>query len=779
MNGLSAQEAQTRLEKYGFNEIIAKKTNPVFAFIKLFWEPTAWMLEVIIVISFILRRTGDAYVVIGLLVLNAAVTFVQNRSSQKAVDTLKQKLQIKVRVLRDGEWNLTASRLLVPGDIIRLRMGDFVPADVKICDGELELNQSALTGESQNVLKKAGADVYSGSVTARGEATAEVISTGTKTYYGKTIQLVKTAKHKSHADEVIFKLLKWIITAVSSLLVLALIITYIRGESLLAALPLMLVLLMGAVPVAVQAMFSVSMALGAKELVKKGVLVTRLNAPNDAASMDVLCADKTGTLTENKLSIVDIEPAEDFTAEDAARFGAMASVESDQDNIDIAFIKYVNSKNLITDEFIQKEFIPFSPKTRRTEALVTLNGIDLTVYKGAFETLSKECRMDKAATEKWNDVVDNNAHHGYRSIAVCMSKDNKNMVFAGIAALHDPPAADSRELVDKLKQMGVSVTMLTGDAIAVAKEIGDEVGIGDKFINAAQMDTIKNLGDELFHKSGVAQVYPEDKYKIVKALQSQGHITGMTGDGVNDAPALKQAEVGIAVSSATDAAKAAASIVLTESGLSGIVAPIQVGRQMFERINTWMLVKLKGTVMKTIFVVFLFLITGKFVVTATAMLVIMFMTDFVKISLATDNARGAQSPDKWRIGRLAFIGAVLGAVMTVLALILFYIGWRNFGVNTNDGLLNTFSFQILLYYIQLSVFIVREKGHFWQSAPSKTLFWIIFADIALGLIIPTVGLLGFTPMPLKYTLFIFAYIFISIFTVTDYVKYLLFKRFPA
>jgi len=779
MKGLTAQEAQTRLEQYGFNEVSEKKTNPALAFIKLFWEPTAWMLEVIIVISFILHRTGDAYVVIGLLVLNAVVTFVQNRSSQKAVETLKQKLQIKVRVLRDRQWSLTASRLLVPGDIIRLRMGDFVPADVRIDEGELELNQSALTGESQNVLKKAGEDVYSGSVTARGEATAEVISTGTKTFFGKTIQLVKTAKHKSHADEVIFRLLTWIITAVSSLLAVALVITFIRGESLLEALPLMLVLLMGAVPVAVQAMFSVSMALGAKELVKKGVLVTHLNAPNDAASMDVLCADKTGTLTENKLSIVDIEPAKDFTAEDVARFGAMASVEADQDNIDIAFIKYVNNKNLITEEFIQKKFIPFSPKTRRTEALVSLNGKDFTVYKGAFETLAKECRMDKLTTEKWNNIVDNNARHGYRSIAVSISKDNDKMSFAGIAALHDPPAADSRELVEKLKQMGVSVTMLTGDAIAVAKEIGDEVGIGDKFINASQMDTIKNLGEELFYKSGVAQVYPEDKFKIVKALQSQGHITGMTGDGVNDAPALKQAEVGIAVNSATDAAKAAASIVLTESGLSGIIAPVEVGRQMFERINTWMLVKLKGTVMKTIFVVLLFLVTGKFVVTATAMLIIMFMTDFVKISLATDNAKVAPCPDKWRIGRLGFIGAVLGGVMTVFALILFYIGWRHFGINTNDKLMNTFSFQILLYYIQLSVFIVREKGRFWQSAPSKTLFWIILADITLGLIIPTVGLLGFTPMPLKYTLFIFAYIFITVFTVTDYVKYLLFKRFPA
>ena len=779
MTGLSTQEAQKRLEQYGFNEVSEKKTNPALAFIKLFWEPTAWMLEVIIVISFILHRTGDAYVVIGLLVLNAVVTFVQNRSSQKAVETLKQKLQIKVKTLRDGQWSLTASRLLVPGDIIRLRMGDFVPADVKIGEGELELNQSALTGESQNVLKKTGEEVYSGSVAARGEATAEVISTGTKTFFGKTIQLVKTAKHKSHADEVIFRLLTWIITAVSSLLAVALVITYIRGESLIEALPLMLVLLMGAVPVAVQAMFSVSMALGAKELVKKGVLVTHLNAPNDAASMDVLCADKTGTLTENKLSIVDIEPAENFTLEDVARFGAMASVEADEDTIDIAFIKYANERNLLAENFFQKKFIPFSPKTRRTEAFIYLNGTDLTVYKGAFETLSKECRMDKAAVEKWNNIVDSNAHHGYRSIAVAVSKENGKMSFAGLAALHDPPAADSKELVEKLKQMGVSVTMLTGDAIAVAKEIGDEVGIGDKFINASQMDTVKNLGEELFYKSGVAQVYPEDKFKIVKALQSQGHITGMTGDGVNDAPALKQAEVGIAVSSATDAAKAAASIVLTESGLSGIIAPIQVGRQMFERINTWMLVKLKGTVMKTIFVVLLFLVTGKFVVTATAMLIIMFMTDFVKISLATDNARGALSPDKWRIGRLGFIGAVLGAVMTVLALILFYIGWYHFGISTDDKLMNTFSFQILLYYIQLSVFIVREKGRFWQSSPSKTLFWIIFADITLGLIIPTVGLLGFTPMPLKYTLFIFAYIFVSIFTVTDYVKYLLFKRFPA
>ncbi|MDR0305286.1 MAG: plasma-membrane proton-efflux P-type ATPase [Chitinispirillales bacterium] len=777
MAGLSTQEALGRLKRFGFNEVSEKKKNSIIEFLKLLLEPASWMLEVIIVLSFILGRTGDAYIVTALLVLNAVVTFVQSSNSQKAVDTLKQKLQIKVKVLRDREWSVIPGRELVPGDLIRLRMGDFVPADVKISEGELELDQSALTGESQNVLKKPNDDVYSGSVTIHGEATAEVISTGAKTFFGKTIQLVKTAKHKSHADIVIFRLLAWIITAVSSLLLLALAVTYIRGESLLATLPLMLVLLMGAVPVAAQAMFSVSMALGARELVKKGVLVTRLSAPNDAASVDVLCADKTGTLTQNKLSIVKIQAARGFSEDDVARYGAMASQEADQDAIDTAFIKYARETSAIKEPFVQKRFIPFSPTNRRTKAHIIQGEKDFIVYKGAFETLSEECGLDQKAIEIWNKKVDENARSGYRSIAMTFSDGNNKMVFTGLAALHDPPAPDSKELVNELKKMGVSVTMLTGDAEAVARQTGNEVGIGDSFINASEINTITNLGQELFSRSGVAQVYPEDKYKIIKALQSQGHITAMTGDGVNDAPALRQAEVGIAVSGATDAAKAAASIVLTESGLSGIVSPIRVGRQMFERINTWMLVKLKGTMMKTIFVVLLYLITGKFVITATAMLIIMFMTDFVKISLATDNARGALLPDRWRIGRLAFTGAVLGGLMTLLALALFYIGWKHFGVSTNDNLLNTFSFQILLYYIQLSVFIVREKGHFWQSAPSKMLFWIIFIDICLGLLIPTLGLLGFAPMPVKYTLFIFTYIFISIFTITDYVKYLLFKRF--
>jgi len=410
-------------------------------------------------------------------------------------------------------------------------------------------------------------------------------------------------------------------------------------------------------------MFTVCMALGSKELVKEGVLVTRLNAPDDAASMDILCVDKTGTLTMNKLSIAKLLAAKGYTEDDVLLYGALASQEANHDSIDMAFISAAKQKSTLNNSFIQKTFIPFDPQNRKTEAVVKKGIEEFTVMKGSFNTISQACGLNEKSIEDWQASINEFGKEGYRTLAVAKTDIKNKPQFVGLVALHDPPRTDSKLLINELKNLGVSVKMLTGDALPIAVEIAKAVDIGDSIVKASELKKTDKENVELLEKNnGVAEVYPKDKYDIVKALQANGHIVGMTGDGVNDAPALKQAEVGIAVSSATDVAKGAASLVLTDEGLVNILSPIKVGRMMFERINTWILNKIARTIAKTCFIVIAFLILGKFIITASAMLVMIFMTDFVKISLSTDNVKWSDKPAKWNITGLAKIGIVLSLI---------------------------------------------------------------------------------------------------------------------
>ncbi len=775
--GLNQSEVESRLKQYGYNEVPGKKTGSFLLFIKKFWGLSSWMLELIVILSWFLHRYLDAYIVLALLLFNAIIGFIQEHNASNAVEALKQRLQINVKLLRDGIWKTLAARDLVPGDIIRIRIGDFVPADVKIIQGEIKIDQSALTGESLEIDEKPGEYIFSGSIVTKGEATGMVTVTGANTKYGKTIELVKAAGPKSHIEEIISKVVKWLLFIVGTLLVIALIASYFKGVNMLEILPLMLVLLLGAIPVALTAMFTVCMALGSKEVVQQGVLITRLNAPDDAASMDILCVDKTGTLTINKLSIAKLDAAKDFTEDDVLRFGALASQEANHDSIDMAFIDAAKQKNILKD-YVQMTFIPFDPQNRKTEAEIKKDNEEFKVMKGSFNVIAQVCALDQKSAADWELKIDEFGTEGYRTLAVARANLNDKPQFVGLVALHDPPRADSRKLINELRKLGISVNMLTGDALPIALEIAKEVDIGDAIILASALQkTDKGDVVELLEKSnGVAEVYPKDKYDIVKAYQAKGHIVGMTGDGVNDAPALKQAEVGIAVRSATDVAKGAASIVLTEEGLVNILSPIKVGRMMFERINTWILNKIARTILKTCFVVVAFLILGKYVISASAMLLMIFMTDFVKISLATDNVKGSEKPAKWEINRLAKIGIVIGLLMTLESFGILFIGLDWFKLNADGEALSTFCFEILLFFAIFSIIIVRERGHFWQSNPSKTLLLLLIGDFILGVLLSTFGLLGFKPIPLKQTLSVFAYTAIFSFLINDIIKVSLFKK---
>lgn len=777
--GLSQSEVEKLRMEFGYNEVLAKKKNPILLFAKKFWGLTAWMLELIIILSWFLNKYSDSYIVLGLLLFNAIIGFIQEHNAFTAVEALQKKLQVNVKLIRDGVWKILPARELVPGDVIRIRIGDFVPADIQVIQGEISINQSALTGESLEIEKKPQEIIYSGSIITKGEATGTVSLTGAKTKYGKTIELVKTAKPKSHIDEIIAKVVKWLLLIVGVLLTLAFIVSYLKGVNLLEILPLMLVLLLGGIPVALTAMFTVCMALGSREVVKQGVLITRLDAPDDAASMDILCVDKTGTLTMNKLSVAKLHPAQGYKEDDVLLYGTLASQEANHDSIDMAFINSAKQKNILTSGFTQKIFIPFDPQTRKTEALIKKDNEEFKVMKGSFNVIAQVCGLDQKSAANWEVKINKFGTEGYRTLAIAKTDNNNKPQFVGLVALHDPPRPDSESLINELRGLGISVKMLTGDALPIAVEIAQAVDLGEGIIKASELKNNKvNVVELLEKNNGVAEVYPKDKYDIVRAFQAKGHIVGMTGDGVNDAPALKQAEAGIAVSNATDVAKGAASIVLTEDGLVNILSPIKVGRLMFERINTWILNKIARTILKTCFVVIAFLILGKYVITASAMLIMIFMTDFVKISLSTDNVTGSAKPAKWNINGLAKIGIVIGVLMTIESFGLLYVGLEYFNLKTDSNSLNTFSFEILLFFALFSIFVVREKKHFWHSAPSKTLLFILIADSILAIALSTFGLLGLTAIPWSQTLIVVAYTAVCSFVINDLVKYLLLKKWP-
>jgi len=781
ITGLKEIEVKDRLKQYGYNEVLETKPNKLLLFLSKFWGLTAWMLELIIILSWFLHKNLDAYIVAGLLVFNAIIGFIQEQNAANAIEALKKKLQVKARVLRDAIWKTIDARELVPGDIIRIRIGDFVPADVKIFKGETGIDQAALTGESNEVEKAPNEIVYSGSIITRGEASGIVILTGINTYFGKTVQLVQIARPKLHIENIISQVVKWLLVIVTVLLLIAFAVSLLQGINLLEILPLMLVLLLGAIPVALPAMFTVSMALGSLELVKSGVLVTRLNAIDDAGRMDILCVDKTGTITINKMVIAKVVPFKGFNEDDVFLYGSLASQEANHDSIDIAFINAAREKNLRYSNFVQESFIPFDPKTRRTEAVVKKNHEEFKMMKGSFTVLAEICGLDGKEKAEAETKINEFAKNGYRTLAVAKAKIKERPEIVGLAALHDPPRPDSKKLIEEIRKLGVEVKMLTGDALPIAQEIVRAVAIGGKVIKTPEWKELNESNSvkalELAEgSSGFAEIYPEDKYLIVKDFQAKGHVMGMTGDGVNDAPALKQAEVGIAVSSATDVAKGAASIVLTDEGLIDIIAPIKIGRMMFQRINAWILNKISRTVLKTCFVVFAFLILGKFVISATAMLIMIFMTDFVKISLSTDNVRWSEKPSIWDIKGLVRVAIVLGLIMVIEAFGLLSFGLHYFNLAQTKGALETFSFEILLFFAIFSILAVREKGHFWNSAPSKTLFAIILVDMCFGIVLSTFGLLGLKAIPLNITLMVIGYAFIFSLVINDFVKYILLKK---
>jgi len=767
--GLTSAEVKARLDKFGYNEVPEKRKSRLRRLASKFWGLTPVMLELTVVLTWILGNYLDSYIILALLLFNAFVSYFQESKANASIDLLRNRLKVVVRVNRDNVWTSVPSREIVPDDVIRLRSGDFASADAVIMEGSIEADQSSLTGESLTLEKGVRDLIYSGSVIRRGEATCKVANTGARTFFGRTVELVQIARPRLHLEDVVSKLVRWLIAIVCLLIAASLVIGLFRGQDLLDIVPLATILLVAAIPIALPTMFNITMALGSHELANKGIIVTRLSASEDAATMDVLCVDKTGTLTQNKLSVASVVPFDGHTEADVLLFGALASQKANSDPIDMAIISAVEERNQSVQGYTQEKFVPFSASTRRTEAQIRHGTETFTVVKGALGSILPLTHGTDAEVKKIDEVAETLSVKGYKTLAVARSIEGKKE-FIGLVALHDRSRPETPGMIKELTALGISIKMLTGDSMPIARETAKSVGLGDRVERAIILKNKPDRARKIEATDVFAEVYPEDKYLIVKALQESGHIVGMTGDGVNDAPALKQAEVGIAVTNATDVAKKAASVVLSECGLEGIMLLVKTGRVVYQRILTWILNKVVKTFQVVVFVILVYLWSGQYVVTVSSMVLFLFLTDFVTLSLSTDSVTYSQTPDNWKLKGLLRGSALLGLLLVAESAILLMLGGWFFGLYDNIEKMRTFVFSLLVIFSVFDVLILRERKRFWTSMPSKPLLVSVIADVAIVGIITLLGFPGMASISLASLLFIIAFTAIMSFIINDIVK---------
>ncbi len=735
LQGLSSAEAESRLKKYGSNAIPEDRPNPWLSFLGKFWAPVPWMLEVTILLQLFLGKRDEAFVIFALLVFNAILSFVQESRANNALSLLKSRLEIKVRVLRDGTWRQVLAEFLVPGDIVYLRMGDFVPADMNIHEGHVLLDQSSLTGEALPVEAKPGNTAYAGVIVKRGEATGEVSATGTGTYFGKTAELVRHAHSASHLEALIFRIVRYLV-AMDAVLVAALFAyTLLYGIPMMEVVPFALILLVASVPIALPATYTLATALGAVELARKGVLVTRLSAIEDAASMEVLATDKTGTITQNRLALSALKPFGSFGEDALLRLAAAACDDATQDPIDLAILNAARSRGVLETLPVRTRFVPFDPETKRSEAFYEKEGKALHVLKGAPGVIAA------LTGEGTPQDVERLGSDGSRILAVAVD-EGEGIRLAGLVGLQDPPREDSEQLISELHELGLRVLMVSGDGPATARAIASRVGIGERVCPPEhQVDEMKHhaLDYDVY-----ARVLPEDKYNLVLDVQGAGHVVGMSGDGVNDAPALKQAEVGIAVANATDVAKAAASLVLTNPGLVDIAEAVRTSRRIYQRMLTYTLNKIIKTMEIAIFMSVGVMLTGTFVITPMLIVLLLFTNDFVTMSIATDNASYSHEPERWNVPQLMVTAGTLAMFVLVLSFSVFFVGrdWLHLPLKE----LQTLVFVMLVLTGQGNVYLVRERRHFWNSMPGRWLVTASLVDILAVGMLSTKGIL-MAPIP--------------------------------
>jgi H+-transporting ATPase len=734
-NGLTSDEARRRLQKFGPNAMPDTALHPLRMAIEKFWAPVPWMLESAIVLELALGKYVEAAIIAGLLVFNAALGLIQESRAQATLAALKSRLALNASVRRDGAWKTVPAADLVPGDVVKLCLGAVVAADVHLTGGEVLLDQSMLTGESIPVEAGAGVQTYAGALVRRGEAAAEVTATGARTKFGRTAELVRTAHVVSSQQKAVLRVVRNLAAFNGAIIVLLVAYASFLKMPIAEIIPLVLTAVLASIPVALPATFTLAAALGARALAKVGVLPTRLTAVDEAASMNVLCADKTGTLTQNALTVTNVRSMPGFDEAHVLVLAALASSDGGQDPVDGAIRSAAAGKS-VPDAPKMIKFMPFDPATKMSEATVdNLGGGTQRVVKGAYAAVIGLAQPSPTATAEADELE----AKGFRVLAVAAGSPTA-MKLAGLIALSDPPRLDSAALVSELHGLGVRTVMVTGDAPATAAIVAKAVGLDGAICPPGPIpDAVHPEQFAVF-----AGVLPDDKYKLVKVFQKGGHIVGMCGDGANDAPALRQAQMGIAVSTATDVAKSAAGMVLTEPGLAGIVAAVKEGRITFQRILSYTLNSITKKTVQVLFLAIGLIMTGQAILTPLLMVLIMITGDFLGMSLTTDNVRPSPMPNAWRIGNLTVAGVIMGLGELVFCTSVLVFGAYRMGLDI--GALRTLAFVVIVFGNQATTYTNRERRHLWSSRPSV---WLIVSSIADLLIASTlaVGGIAMTSLP--------------------------------
>ena len=776
-DGLSDAEAKKRLTQYGPNKIEEKKTNAFLKFLSYFWGPIPWMIEAAVILSGVVRHWLDFFIILFLLFSNAVVAFWEEHQAGNEIAALRAKLATKSTVKRDGKWVNPNVSELVPGDVIRLRLGDIVPADARLLAGDpVQVDQSALTGESLPVTTKPGGAVFSGSIIKRGEANAMVYATGTNTFFGKTAQLVQEATTVSHFQRAVLKIGDYLIVLAVGLVGVIVTVALFRHDPILSTLEFALVLLVAAIPVAMPTVLSVTMAVGARLLAKKQAIVTKLSAIEELAGVDVLCSDKTGTLTQNKLTLGDPFTVNAVPADKVILWAALASRAEDKDTIDLAVIGGVKDDTALKSYQVI-HFVPFDPVHKHTEATVKgANGKQFFVAKGAPQVILKMSANAGGVKPAVEKAVNEFAGRGFRSLGVARAEEENNWQFVGVLPMFDPPREQAKATIASAEHMGVKVKMVTGDQLAIAEETARQLGMGTNILDATILRESKNLQSQQLAESiekadGFAQVFPEDKYNIVDILQKHGHMVGMTGDGVNDAPALKKADCGIAVSGAQDAARAAASIVLLAPGLSVIIDAIKESRRIFQRMNSYAIYRIAETLRVLFFMTLAILVFNFYPVTAVMIVMIAVLNDGAILSIAYDNVHYSDKPEAWNMRLVLGISTVLGVIGVAAAFGLFYLGERVF--HFDHAHVQTLMYLKLSIAGHLTIFLTRTRGPFWSIRPARILWMAVLGTQIVATLIAVYGLF-MTPLGWRWAGFVWGYAIICA-LATDRVKLLAYK----